>query len=45
MDQNVLLSLFAQMKDVAALFTLKITAVNSGHIKNKVDDANKAKVH
>ena len=33
------------MKDLAALFILKITAVNNGYIKNKVDNANEAKVH
>ena len=33
------------MKDLAVLFTLKVAAVNSGHIKNKVDDASEAKVH
>ena len=33
------------MKDLAALFTLKITAVDSGHAKNKINDVNEAKVH
>ena len=33
------------VQDLGTWFLLKITAVNSGHIKRKVDNENEAKVH